>query len=98
MKRSIKIIISVAASIAFTVSVTLLVVNVDEVILFKQEITNNITNSRGNANRQKDRTKYAETNKNRKSKSTIDKSLKSEQDTTIDTTKNEEIIFAEEDI
>jgi len=90
MKKNI--LITVTTSIAVTVSVTLFVVNVDEFTLFKQEITNNIVNSRdkGNGNKQKDR--------NRKLKPENYEDIKIEQDTTLDIIQNAEEVFAEEDI
>jgi len=93
-----EVIIGITTSIAVSVSVTLLVVNVEEISFFKQEITNNVINSRGDGNRQKDRNKYNETDRNRKPKTQADEVIKTEQDTTQDTIENEVDVFAEEEI
>jgi hypothetical protein len=85
-----KLIIGITTSIAVTTSITLFAVNIGEISIFTQNITYNITNSRGE-NRQKDRDRKPETDKNRRPKNQTNEIEKAERDTT----ENEEEIFNE---
>ena len=86
-----EIIIGITTSIVITTSITLVAVNIGEITIFKQEITN-IINSRGRNDRQRERPERSETNKNRRASGTqIAENIKAEQDTT----ENEVEIFAE---
>ena len=81
-----RIIIGITTSIVITTSITLVAVNIGEITIFKQEITN-IINSRERNDRQRERPERPETNRNRRP---LETQIAENIEVVQDTTQNEE--------